>query len=254
MKSPINYYAVCDTETGGLLSKTKQAVFDVALTEIAFVIVNNEAEIVDKASWLIKPYSEDAEYGAVAAQVSGISKQMCEEQGTDIYQACNEIIAFLKKYRVGKNLPIVVGHNFQDFDTPFVQNLFEFCEQDICKSLKPIKSSYVATEGLSKLCNNYSKKDEELVVNLVAILDKVQKIEVIDTLTECRKIWPESANYKLGTCCGRMGVELIDAHRALPDTISTAKLWGKILKNMRGVGSSEQGGPTLERYRDKFEM
>jgi DNA polymerase III epsilon subunit-like protein len=49
-------FLVLDTETGGLLSKGKEATIDIALTEIGVVVVDSESlEIINEHSWLIKP-------------------------------------------------------------------------------------------------------------------------------------------------------------------------------------------------------
>lgn len=254
MKSPINYYCVCDTETGGLPNKSKKAVFDIAITEIAFVIVSNAGEIVDQDSWLIKPYSEDAEYGQIAAEVSGISKDLCEKEGIEIKEVVKLASKFLSKYKVGKNLPITVGHNFKSFDTEFVQNTFEFCGKDITKVLAPHKNNHKASVFLETACEKC--EDETLYPILVNSLNYLQKIEVIDTLDLGRQIWDESANFKLGTCCSNMGVELAEAHRALPDTIATAEFFCKVLKRMKSENTSVSinNSKSTERPRIKFEM
>ena len=73
-----NTIFVCDVETGGLPSALKKrAVHEVALTEIAFVVLDNVSlERVDKKSWLIKPYHSDLIYDPKAAEVSNITKEM----------------------------------------------------------------------------------------------------------------------------------------------------------------------------------
>jgi DNA polymerase III alpha subunit (gram-positive type) len=214
VESKYQNYISCDVETGNLLSKTKRAVFDVALTEIALVAINKDLEIVDQASWLIKPYSETAEYAKGAEIASGISKQMCEDQGRDIKEVCKEVIQFLKKYKSGSSLPVIFGHNFLAFDSYFVSNFFEYCGEDLMK------------------CVNSEPED---------------------TIKWARMCWQESVNYKLGTCCENAGITLKDAHRALTDTIATAKLFIHFMKNMRGVGVASSVAD-VKKFRHTFEI
>lgn len=253
MKSPFQYFAVCDVETGGLISKTKQAVYDVALTEVAIVIVDaNSLEIVDKDSWLIQPYDDNVEYNPQAAAVSGISKQMCEADGYPINDVCNKICGFLKQYKVGRNLPTMVGHNFRGFDQFFIANLFEYCQVDMSKVLNCSSENIKALEELSGICKNC--KDEEIVGSIISAVDKMNKLAMFDTIEFARLLWPEAPNYKLGTCCNQVGVDLVEAHRALPDTIATAKFFIKMLKNLRGMGGARSSEKEEKRFRKGFQI
>lgn len=206
-----NYYIVCDTETGGLPKQLKKkATLEVALTEVAFVVVSNpELEIVDKKSWLIKPYNKDVIYQEEAAKVSGITKQMLEKEGQEIGQVFKEICDFLKKYKKGNRLPIFVGHNFRNFDLEFILNLFEMFKIDITK---------------------FVEEDLE------------------DTMEWMRKKFVESSSFNLASCTQMANIDHVQAHRALPDTIATAKLWIYLLKCLRGEGVEVK----KKRFRDTF--
>jgi DNA polymerase III alpha subunit (gram-positive type) len=214
MKSPYCNYISCDVETGGLINSKKLAVYDIALTEIALVAINDSLEIVEQKSWLIKPYSNDLEYNEEAAKVSGITKEMCVKQGQDIKIVCKEAIDFLKKYKKGTSLPIIFGHNFVNFDSEFISNMFELCKEDLMKYVNPVPE---------------------------------------DTMKWARLCWTESTNYKLGTCCENAGITLVDAHRALTDTISTAKLWIYFMKNLRGLNTNINNKEE-KRFRNGFEL
>lgn len=214
MLSPYQNFIICDFETGGLPSKTKKAVYDVAVTEIALVAINSKLEIVEQASWLVKPYKEGLEYNPAAAAASGITKQMTEEQGEDIFFVQKEIVKFLKKYKQGSSLPVMGGHNFIKFDSEFMLNLFEFCKDDLLK---------------------YVNNDPE------------------DTIKWSRLMWPESTNYKLGTCCENAGITLTNAHRALSDTVATAELFIYFMKNLRGINSSTSKTEEVK-FRHTFEI
>lgn len=207
MKSKIQNYLVLDVETGGIITKDKLAVLDVALTEIALVMVNADLEIVGKYSALIKPYSKTAEYTDKAAEISGITKDMCINEGITIQEAIADTIDFITTYSSGK--PMMVGHNLIGFDSFFMENMFLFCGDDIYKY--------------------------------------VQK-KMTDTLDEAHKIFPESDNYQLGTICRNFEVELVDSHRALPDTIANAEVWIKMLGNARGL-SGDSGSINHHRIR-----
>ena len=124
-KSRIKYVIAMDTETGGLPNKNKLAFVDVALTEIAFVVIDMESlQIVDEISWLIQPnYLENLEYNEQAQKVSGITLELLTEKGILLKQVYKEVKDFLLKYSKG-SMPVLTGHNIIKFDSPFLQNLF----------------------------------------------------------------------------------------------------------------------------------
>lgn len=216
MLSPYANFIACDCETGGLPNKTKKAVTDIALTEIALVAIDSDLNIVEKASWLIAPYKDDLTYDYQAQVVSGISKQMCIDQGLQIKDVHKEVVAFLKRYKKGSSLPVILGHNIIKFDADFLLNFFEFCGDDFMK---------------------YVNDEPE------------------DTIKWARLAWTESTNFKLGTCCENAGVVHTEAHRALPDTVATAELWIKFLKNLRGEGQpSVTTNAPQKRFRHEFEF
>ena len=209
-----NIYAICDTESGGLPKQLKKrATIEVALTEIALVMVSNpELEIIDKRSWLIKPYSKDLIYQDEAAKVSGITKQMCEAEGQDIEVVFKEMCDFVKKFKKGQRLPILVGHNLRAFDLEFIENLFEMFKIDPSKYF-----------------------DES----------------VEDTVEWMRKKFVEAASFNLFSCTNMAGIDHVEAHRALPDTIATAKLWIYLMKSLRGSAVQEV---KRKRFRDTFQF
>lgn len=209
-----NAYAILDTETGGIPNQLKKkATLEVALTEIALVIVSNpELEIIDKKSWLIKPYNKDLIYQEEAAKVSGITKAICEKDGLEVEAVFKEFCEFLNKYRKGKKLPILVGHNLKKFDLEFVENLFVLHKSDPMKFLDP---------------------------------------NVEDTMEWMRKKYVEAPSFNLASCTEMSKIDHVQAHRALPDTIATAKLWIHILKCLRG--SSDNNLPVApKKFRENF--
>tara|TARA_R110000803_G_scaffold210835_1_gene284174 strand:+ start:42378 stop:43046 length:669 start_codon:yes stop_codon:yes gene_type:complete len=201
-KSKYQDFLVYDTETGGLPSKEFPAFYGIPLTEVALVMVSPDLEIVGKDSFLISPHYKDGlQYQSKASEVSGITIPMLEKDGISTKEALDRIKDFINSYRSSNTKPTLVGHNIRSFDNPFLENWFEFCKDD-----------------LYKLVSKYD----------------------IDTLDLCHQIFPEAPNYQLGTMCDQYDIELVKAHRALPDTIGNAELFIEIFKRLRGqVVSSE---------------
>ncbi|MBL0388951.1 PolC-type DNA polymerase III [Tumebacillus sp. ITR2] len=54
----------------------------------------------------------------------------------------------------------------------------------------------------------------------------------LDTLPLARKIYPKEKNYRLGTLAKKFEVSLLNAHRALDDTVALAKIYQYMLKDM----------------------
>lgn len=207
-----NVYVVCDVETGGLPDKLKkEATLEVALTELAFVSVDAESlEIIDQKSWLFKPYKDDLIYQKEALTVSNISLELLEESGVEMSKAFKEIEQYLSYQKRGRNLPKLVGHNIKNFDLPFIENLFTLNKANVLK---------------------YFNGD------------------VYDTLEWARDKWVEG-KFNLQTVCQRFGIEHVSAHRALSDTIVTAKVWIKFLKLLR----AEQVTEKKDKFRDSFKF
>lgn len=61
---------------------------------------------------------------------------------------------------------------------------------------------------------------------------------VLDTLPLARKLYPNEKNYRLKTLANKMGVQLVNHHRALADTVATAQVFQHMLKALkeRGIG------------------
>lgn len=67
----------------------------------------------------------------------------------------------------------------------------------------------------------------------------------LDTLSLARKLYPREKNYRLGTLAKKFDVDLVNAHRALDDTVALAKVYQYMLKDM-----VEQGFFTLSRLNE----
>lgn len=209
-------FIAMDTETGGFSSKDNLATIDVALTEVAVVAIENESlEIVEKDSWLIKPYIDlnpDLIYTSGAEKVSGISRSMCEKEGLGIELVYKSLVAFFKKHKIGRLKPIIIFQN-KSFDIPFMENLFAIFSDDFHK-----------------------------------YIDRVE-----DTLEWGRFKWIEKPSFSLGALADLCGLDLVQAHRALPDTEMAAKIWIYFMKNLRGEGQATQE-ESVEKFREGFKF
>ncbi len=207
-----NTIIACDWETGGLPNKKLKAFFDVPVTEFAMVCVDNEKlEIVSEQSWLIKPYSDELVYNSIAADVSGITKKMCEESGEDVEAVYKKIKAVLKKAKKGSRKPIVVFHN-KKFDVPFLENMFITFDDDIHKYIERFDC----------------------------------------TLEKSREKWVEKPNFKLASVASYCNIDTPQTHRALPDTIITAKVLIYLLKCLRSdIDEQEED---KEKFRETFKF
>lgn len=215
MKTGVNYIIVADTETGGLPTPGVTEPFkDIALIEIAAVAIDCiTLEIVDEFNKVLLPYKNNLTYDKKAEEVHGLTKEMIQSLGEDQGVIYSEFCNFLTKYSNKRHKAILCGHNFVGFDLPFFDNWFKFNEGNL--------SDYVLWT------------------------EDTQKLMYYSTL--------ESPNYKLGTCCQSRGIELVEAHRALPDTIANAKLMISILETMRGANVVVKE-EKIDRFRDKFQI
>jgi DNA polymerase III epsilon subunit-like protein len=210
-----NNFVVVDCETGGLPSREKKpATTGVALTEIAAVVINNEnLEIISEHNWLVKPhYLPDLIYNPEAEKVSGISLELLENKGIPIEDVQKEFSKVLCNSKLKSKKPQLVGQNILDFDLPFFDNLYKMHKQDLYKDI-----------------------------------DK----KIWDTLEISRLKFVELTNFKLGTIADACDLDLVQAHRALPDTIATAKIWIEFLKCLRGQGV---GKVEEVRFRETFQF
>lgn len=172
-----------------------------ALTEIALVAINTETlEIVEEWSSLIKPYSEELTYTQDALEITKLTVDRIKEKGNEAAEVRKSIVEFIERHTEGSHKPVLAGHNIIKFDNPFFDKFMKEEKVDVFKLLSP---------------------------------------DIQDTLKMAHLRWPELPNYSLGTCANEVGQTLVEAHRALPDTVANAKFLIKMLKNLRGEGSAE---------------
>ena len=168
-------------------------------------------DIGDFESGILKQYG-DREITQGALQANGITMDQIES-GIDGSKALHNLIVYFKSMQQGRNKPILAGHNIKKFDIPFLSDFFQFYRDDLAK---------------------YVNLDFE-----------------IDTMWWARLKYKESQNYKLGTCCEMEGIELVDAHRALNDTLSNKNL---VREYLRSLKSGSKAAAEEEYKRPVFEF
>lgn len=140
-------------------------------------------------------------YHPQALEVTGISRKLMEDEGVEFYEAFAKIKEVFDSNKVGNSKPIICGHNIIKFDNPFMEILFNDNKEYFNKHI---------SESIK-----------------------------IDTWDWAKLKWFEMPAYNLSTCCNEVDVILKGAHRALPDTISNAQFFIKMMKSFRGEGSQE---------------
>jgi DNA polymerase III epsilon subunit-like protein len=65
-------------------------------------------------------------------------------------------------------------------------------------------------------------------------IDGLFSSELKDTMIISREKWPSERKHNLGAICERLGIPYVQAHRALPDTEMTAKVFIEFMKLLRG--------------------
>jgi hypothetical protein len=135
-------------------------------------------------------------------------------EGMDSLDLVNRLCAEFSKANTGgpnsySTKPILLGHNIC-FDIAFLQWLFAFHKKDLGKYL----------DGKVDAYGNFQPM-------------------YIDTLQLARQRWYHEpmANYQLGTCCEKAGVELVDAHEAMADVNATVELFQYFTRSLRNGGT-----------------
>ena len=168
---------------------------------------------------IAKLYFNNA-YNPEALEVTKISTKFLIEEGVEYEEAYRKVKEMLDKHKVGNSKPIIAGHNIGSLPRRIIKG-------------KEVKPDGFDNPFMEKFFAN-NKDDWFFSVNDL----------IMDTLKMARIKWAELPSYNLGTCANEYGLTLVDAHRALPDTIFNAKVLIKMLRDLRGEGS---GSSTYER-------
>lgn len=231
-----NSYIIFDYETGGLASKSSDPNMRklpdpkvVPIVEFAAIVLNGSdlSEILRYEN-IIRPYDDKLEYQEGATKIHGISKAKALKEGISLKQFGQDFVTLCKEAgdvstRYAK--PVMVAHNC-GYDNPFTEDL---CERERIDPSK-ILHGYVGQDGKYKLIT-------------------------IDTIIDAKKMWggdPSMTSFNLKACCDKAGVDLVDAHRAMPDVESLADLFRYFVQHTRtGTGNlAFEGG----RYRKSFQF
>lgn len=225
MKSPITVYAVFDLETTSLFSRnhtykpkgSKDSVDgNGAVIEIAISPFDNEMSDLPEYDSGIIAVPEDRVIEQSALNVNGITRDQITK-GRDPKVVGQEIKDYFKKLHKTASKIVLVGHNIDKFDIPY---LIDFLDEQKVDLFKLVNSDYT-----------------------------------VDTMWRAREKWVESEGYSLAKCLPKIGVTLTQAHRAMADTRANKLLAKHFLSSLRGEGNATatQAEPE-EKHRVKFEM
>lgn len=192
-------YIILDVETGGLKPT------DNPIVELACLSLHNETfEEISRMETYVRQY-EGLKIEPKALEANGI-KLADIAKGISHQELFAKLIEEIKLANpTGKKAtrPILVGHNV-NFDAGFLKVLFK--------------------------------------LNKAEFYDHFNEVYV-DTLLMAKLLWDgtpltDGNSYNLSTCCERMGINLINAHRAMNDVVATKDLFLAIKSRMRNGGGS----------------
>ena len=214
MAGNLNNIIVYDLETGGFTPGVH------GVCEIAMIAIDiHTLEELGRYETIIQPYSDrkgnEMQYDAGAFKVNGLSLRKIQN-GKPSAQVAKEIKEFATKYKNASKKPILAGHNIDKFDNPHLADFLHCHKIDVLK---------------------------------------VFENDSIDTLKWARLKWiadPEMSKFNLGVCCKKLGIRLLDAHSAMPDTEANAKMLVSMMKSLRGDGDTIESEKEEERFRDTF--
>ena len=195
-------YIVFDCETGGLKADQNP------ITQIALMGVDAKTgKEIGRYETYVKPYND------FKLEPIALSKTMVDindlHRGVDYKDLVGHIMEFCKKVAGGKlgqfTMPIMVGHNVP-FDISFMEVLFFLAN-------KPMEKYFANNQG-----RWYQR----------------------DTQQMARDFWPDATSIKLGDCCERAGIRLVDAHGAMNDVIATKNLflWFRQKASQSSIGQT----------------
>lgn len=189
MKYPQNY-VVMDFETSGFSAVKNQ------ITQIGVVIVNQEMEVILEWGEYSQRY-DNRFLDPKALNFTGTKVEDLDTKGIPIQDIYATLVDIGKQFKEGRYAkPILVGHNFCEFDYPFLEDIFRINNDSPFKYFSRV---------------------------------------MIDTMEQARRLWglEEKENYQLGTVCKELGIDLIDGHEALNDARATAEAFIKLTKIFR---------------------
>lgn len=219
MKYEVNYITY-DVETTGFYAYehiTKEGrKMQNQIASIAFDIFNND--LVDLGNWesFLQPIpGRDLE--AQAFKYNGLNESIMKDKGVTPKELYTQILDMLKKYKIGIKNPILVGHNSSKFDNAFLEELFEFNNDNLWKYVEQFNC---------------------------------------DTMFFSRMMWGniDVENHKLTETAARAGIILTDAHDAKNDTKATKELMKFFIQRLRNNSAIVNSETTGNNYVRKFQF
>lgn len=182
------------------------------ILEIAACSFDIELNDIDEYESGIINVPEGKEITEGALKANGITREQIAK-GRDPKEVVDEFYKYLGSLKKGNSKVVLVGQNIDKFDIPFICTFF----------------------------NDYGK-DISQVVNIDF---------TIDTMRWGHVKYPELTNYKLGTLCEENKVELVNAHRAMNDTLATKELAKVFIRSLRSESNVKE---KEVKYRKSFEF
>ncbi len=228
----INSYIIFDFETGGLDKKEGLHSQKYPITEFGAIAINPVTlEEIIRYDNLVKPYDQKLIYDPIAANLTGITKELCEREGIPLKQLVDEICALgveanIHKSKIAK--PILVAHNGA-FDKQFFQDIFRRAGVDMSKFFDGDYDHY----------GNFQPT-------------------VLDTIDFAKALWADitetTTKFNLAACCERAGIDLVDGHRAMNDVIPLTDFVRYVITRLRsGSSVAISGGNISVKHRINFE-
>lgn len=188
------------------------------ILEIALVTLDTNLKEIDRYETYVKPY-DGLKVTKEALQANGIKLRDAEEQGISKKELIKNITTYFKKAKPGNHAslkPVVVGHNIP-FDIGFMDELF---------------------------------KDEKTPFS------ELRADIYIDTQADSKRAWPKASSLQLGECCEAAGIELVNAHRAMPDVLATADLLRYFTNKLSQTSSKKESKTESQenKSREKFQF
>lgn len=214
MSKANNPIIVADFETGGLDCRKH------AITEVALVCLSGDTlQEIGRYESYVKPYG--MEYDQEALDYTGITLEKLEAEGKPLDIVMHEMTDKIDHWREKdgtksnhRKKPIVTGQNIL-FDIGFFQQIFKLTKRDISKYFDCEKDYF----------GNYT-------------------MNFLDTLNFAKLIWGNDetmTSYKLGLICAKLGIEIVDAHKAINDVEGTANVLAIIVSRLRSgeIGNNQ---------------